>query len=189
MTMTGRGPDFDELVGTDVHPAERERLLRVHELLVEAGPPPELHAPAPVPLRPRRRRGVLLALAATLAVGAFAVGALVGDRAGEPSVDFVEAMQGTGTAPGATAALTVFEIDDAGNWPMELTVTGLEPTPSGQPFELWLTKGGRLEALCGSFRTDADGSATVPMNAPYKFKEFDGWVVVEEGSTAPLLTT
>jgi len=27
------------------------------------------------------------------------------------------------------------------------------------------------------------------MNAPYKFKEFDGWVVVEEGTQTPLLTT
>ena len=34
-------PDFDELVGTDLDPAERERLERVHELLVAAGPPPD----------------------------------------------------------------------------------------------------------------------------------------------------
>ena len=41
---SGRGaamrPDFDELVGTDLAPGERERLERVHELLVAAGPPP-----------------------------------------------------------------------------------------------------------------------------------------------------
>ncbi len=37
-----RGPDFDDLVGTDVEQAERERLRRVHDLLLEAGPPPEL---------------------------------------------------------------------------------------------------------------------------------------------------
>ena len=37
------GPDFDELVGGDDLPGpERERLQRVHELLVAAGPPPEL---------------------------------------------------------------------------------------------------------------------------------------------------
>jgi hypothetical protein len=29
----------------------------------------------------------------------------------------------------------------------------------------------------------------VPMNAPYNFTDFDGWVVVEEGSTTPVLTT
>ena len=52
-----------------------------------------------------------------------------------------------------------------------------------------LTKDDELAVLCGSFRTNEEGSASVPMNAPYKFKEFDGWVVVEEGSTTPLLTT
>ena len=31
-------PDFDELVGPDVPPAERERLYTAHELLVQAGP-------------------------------------------------------------------------------------------------------------------------------------------------------
>ena len=40
--MTERGPSFDDLVGDDLAPAERERLLRVHELLIQAGPPPEL---------------------------------------------------------------------------------------------------------------------------------------------------
>ena len=34
--------DFDELVGGDLTPAERERLRGVHDLLVQAGPPPEL---------------------------------------------------------------------------------------------------------------------------------------------------
>jgi hypothetical protein len=29
----------------------------------------------------------------------------------------------------------------------------------------------------------------VPMNAPYRFDEYDGWVVVEQGSDTPLLTT
>ena len=37
-----RPPDFDELVGNVEEPDERERLRRVHELLVEAGPPPDL---------------------------------------------------------------------------------------------------------------------------------------------------
>jgi hypothetical protein len=27
------------------------------------------------------------------------------------------------------------------------------------------------------------------MNAPWRFSEFDGWVVVEAGSETPLLTT
>ena len=72
---------------------------------------------------------------------------------------------------------------------MELTVAGLPPSASGRPFELWLTRNGALAALCGGFFTNADGWATVPMNAPYRFDDFDGWVVVEEGSETPLLTT
>ena len=35
-------PNFDELIGPDLPPDERERLRRVHELLVAAGPPPEM---------------------------------------------------------------------------------------------------------------------------------------------------
>jgi len=181
-------PDFDELVGTDLDSAERARLERVHELLVAAGPPPEAARAGGLELRPRRRRGALLALAAALAVTAFALGAALVDGGGR-NVDFTVTMTGTPSAASATASLAVFDIDAAGNWPMELTVAGLPPAQSGQPFELWLTRDGELAALCGGFLTDADGSAVVPMNAPYRFNEFDGWVLVEEGSQTPLLTT
>ena len=37
-----RGPDFDQLLGGDVDQADRDRLRRVHDLLLQAGPPPEL---------------------------------------------------------------------------------------------------------------------------------------------------
>ena len=49
----------------------------------------------------------------------------------------------------------MLEIDDAGNWPMEVAVDGLEPAASGRPFELWLTRDGELAALCGTFLTTA----------------------------------
>src|SRR5262249_32393641 len=68
-----RTPDFAALAGRDIDPGERARLERVHDLLVAAGPPPEPAAAVVVPLRPRRRRGALLALAAALAVAAFAI--------------------------------------------------------------------------------------------------------------------
>lgn len=182
-------PDFDELVGSDLEPTERARLERVHELLVAAGPPPEpLDAPLPA-LRPARRRGALLALAAAFAVAAFALGAALVDGSGGRTLDFTETMVGTAAAADASASLAIYELDDAGNWPMELSVAGLSPAASGRPFELWLTRGGELAALCGGFFTSPDGSASVPLNAPYRFDEFDGWVVVEEGSETPLLTT
>jgi hypothetical protein len=181
-------PEFEDLVGSDLEPAERARLERVHDLLVAAGPPPE-PVGAPVELRPARRRGPLLALAAALAVTAFALGAALVEGSGGRNVDFTETMTGTAAAADATASLAVFDLDDAGNWPMELTVSGLPAAASGRPFELWLTRGGELAALCGGFFTDAGGRASVPMNAPYRFDEFDGWVIVEEGSERPLLTT
>ena len=37
-----RTPDFDELVGVDIERDERDRLLRMHAVLLEAGPPAEL---------------------------------------------------------------------------------------------------------------------------------------------------
>ena len=185
--MSERGPDFEALVGSGLEADERERLRRVHELLVAAGPPPEAPARAPVvPLGRRRRRGVLLAVAAALAVASFALGVAVGGSDEAQAVDFVVQMNGD---EGAAATLTVFELDAAGNWPMEMEIEGLAPAGSGRPFELWLTRGGEPEAFCGSFATDDGGSATVPLNAPWKLDEFDGWIVVEEGSTAPVLST
>jgi hypothetical protein len=179
-------PDFDELVGTDLGPEERERLERVHDLLVAVGPPPDTEAQARVVVLPRRRRGALLAIAAAFAVTVVALGgALV--RGGDNPL--VISMTGTAAAPAASASLRVLELDDAGNWPMEVAVQGLQPAPGGRVFELWLTSDGKLEGLCGSFLTNQSGAAVVPMNAPYHFDEYDGWVVVEKGSTTPLLTT
>jgi hypothetical protein len=187
-------PDFEELVGRDVDPAERARLERVHDLLVAAGPPPDF-APEVVPVADvvelpsarRRRAGALIAIAAALAVALFAFGAAVVN--GSTSTPDVVAMQGTAAAPNAAASIRVLDIDKAGNWPMRFTVSGLAPARSGRPFELWLTRDGEPAALCGSFATDETGAADVPMNAPYRFSEYDGWRVVEEGSQTPLLTT
>jgi len=199
--VSERGPDFESIVGAELEPAERDRLLRVHEALVAAGPPPEATAltsapsttePEPIRLLPaasRRRRGALVALAAALGVLVFAIGAVVGNTWDEPGTFQTITMTGTPAAEGATASLELFDLDDAGNWPMEVRVGGLTPSSSGRPFELWLTRGGEPVALCGSFLVARDGSAVVPMNAPYRLDQFDGWVVVEEGSHAPLLTT
>jgi hypothetical protein len=190
-----RAPDFDELVGA-LEATERERLLRVHELLVAAGPPPELSADSDSPPEaaqvhrlPQRRLRVAL-LAAALGILVFAAGFLAGDQANPYGGTFrVEAMTGVGVAEGATARIEIFDRDDAGNWPMEIDVTGLRPPADGDLYEVWLTRGGELVALCGSFLANPDGTTVVPMNAPWRLDEFDGWVVVETGSKEPLLTT
>lgn len=183
-------PGFDDLVGSDLEPDERARLERVHELLLAAGAPPDLaQAAQRVGLQTRSRRGVLLALAAALALASFAVGAYVVGSPEGRTAGYEESMRGTDAAPDAEATLLVFEADAAGNWPMELRIEGLEPTASGRPFELWLTRDDQLAALCGAFRTSQDGSAVVPMNAPYRFDDYDEWVIVEAGSATALLET
>jgi hypothetical protein len=192
--MTDRPPDFDELVGP-VDASERDRLRRVHDLLVAAGPPPDLslelrtppeaeEAEVP-PVMPRRQRATLLALAAALAVAAFGLGVYIAQPTG-PSPERVVEMTGAG---GATASLEIFAADEAGNWPMELHVDGLGDDADGRPYELWLTKRGKLKALCGAFIADGDGTTNAPMNAPWRLKDFDGWVIVEAGSNEPLLST
>jgi hypothetical protein len=189
-----RPPDFDELVGTDLDTGERERLLRVHDLLVEAGPPPELSveldaAPrAGTVLSFPQRRLRLLAVAAALGVLVFAAGYLAG---GGPDYETFESLQmsGTAAASGASATIDVFDADSAGNWPMEINVSGLAPSTSGKRYQVWLTRDGELAALCGSFLAEPDGTAAVPMNAPFRLSEYDEWVVVEEGSERVLLTT
>ncbi len=154
--MTGRSPDFDELVGSDLEPGERNRLRRVHELLVEAGPPPELPADLGAPPTPgsvhvlRRRRGALVAIAAAFGVLAFAIGFLTGGRSDDYGTFDVVPMTGTDAAEGARATIEIFDADAAGNWPMEIEVTGLRPAANGELYQLWLTREGRLVALCGT---------------------------------------
>ena len=192
--MNGR--EFDELVGTGTYGDERERLRRAHDALVAAGPAPELPAsladpPDAAPVRrlparpPRSPVARLAALAAALAVTAFAGGYLLGngDESTAFETDFTVTMRATAAAPNASASLRVGARDDAGNWPMEVKVAGLR---TDRRYELWLTRHRRPAALCGSFAVHADRT-TVYVNAPYRFKSFDGWVVTPEDSHEVLL--
>jgi len=192
--MTGVPPSFDDLVGNDLSPAERERLQSVHDLLVQAGAPPELppalaappavEAARVIPF-PRRYRFTAIAAAAAVAVVLFGAGYLIGGSGSSPAVLRTVEMRG---ANGVTASLVVFAKDEAGNWPMELTVSGLEPLPAGKTYELWLTRRGKLADPCGTFAV-ARGTTEVPLNAPYRLRDYDGWVVVRTGDTTPVLTT
>lgn len=197
--------ELNDLIG-ETSPDERVRLQRVHELLLEAGPPPELPpelATAPslaaLPQQeelgwlPPRRAGRTLTLAAGFAALALAIGYLVGRHGSSFDTDFTKAMHGTKAAPQAQAALDVAKIDSAGNWPLQLVVSGLRELPRGGYYELWLTKGGKPGASCGTFRVHS-GETTVRLNAPYNFRRYDGWMVVQKlpgrpESDVPLLKT
>ena len=182
---------FDELVGEVPDRRERERLRRVHELLLSVDAPPELSPaspPEPVAVAPARRRGRALALlAAALAAAAFGAGYLVGGRDAAP--ERVITMAGAGAERDATASIEVLAQDSAGNWPMRVLVRGLEPSRDRRDFyELWLTANGRPIASCGRFVV-AGGLTTVTLSVPYGLRRYDGWVVTRAGSDEILLTT
>jgi hypothetical protein len=199
-----RPPDFDELFGgEELSSGERARLRQAHDLLVRAGPPAELppalaeppQTSATVRFLPRRRRIAALLIAAALLLVAFGGGYLVAHhgRGSSPAVAFTVKMRGTAQAPAAVASLQVLEKDGAGNWPMLMRVRGLEPLPKGGYYELFLTRDGKLGPPCGTFRVDG-GTTEVPLNAPYRLKKFNGWVVTRHlpgrpVSTEALLTT
>lgn len=199
-----RPPDFDDLFGDEeLSPEERARLRQAHDLLVHAGPPAELppalanppETAATVRFLPRRRRIAALLVAAALLLVAFGGGYLVAHhgRASAPAVAFTVKMHGTTRAPEAVASLQVLEKDEAGNWPMLMRVRGLEPLPKGGYYELFLTKNGKLGPACGTFRVHG-GTTEVPLNAPYRLKRFNGWVVTRHVDgrpvgNEPLLTT
>jgi hypothetical protein len=198
--VTRKPRDLRELVGDDVPREELERLGRVHELLLRAGPPPDLPTELAEPpetgttvaLLPRRHWRPIAALAAAFVLAAFGAGWLAAsarDSGGEtfPAIDFRVPMQGTAAAPNAVASIALGERDESGNWPMAMTVRGLPTLPEGQHYELWLTRKGELAESCGTFRTDGD--TVTYLNAPYRLRRFDGWVVTREGDERLLLRT
>jgi hypothetical protein len=184
-----RGPDFRELVGDDLPEEERARLERVHELLVAAGPPPELPPSLAEPsteardvavrFLPRRRIGAVIALAATVGLVAF-VGGFIAGRTGEKFPKTFEVpMHATALAQGASAIIEIGKLDESGNWPLRLVVHGLKPLPRGSFYEMYLTRHGRRIASCGTFGIRRT-TATVRLNAPYDIRSYNGWIVTRE---------
>jgi hypothetical protein len=190
---------FEDLIGTEgLSPDDEAKLRRVHQLLVDAGPPPDLSPDLflpPVPndeadppevaflLRRRRGRVAVLALAATLA--AFLGGYAFGHAKGKPaafSTARTVPMHGTaGTA--SHGVIRIANADSVGNWPMQFEVSGLpQQTDRAAYYELWLTRNGKAVAPCGSFRVN--GKTThVRLSVSYALKNFDGWVVTSQSAT------
>ena len=198
-------PDFFDLVGDEGTPEELEKLRRAHDLLIAAGPPPELSprlsdAPQVGETRAsafrRRRPATALALAAVLAIAAFFVGyAIANQRTGFSAARTVP-MHGVGPLAAAHADLGIGSRDDGGNYPLKMTVRGLPRLPKDGWYELLLSKGGRPTLSCGSFLVD-ERSVTVRLSVPYDLGEFpklfDGWVVLrhlpKEKTQAVVMTT
>jgi Anti-sigma-K factor rskA, C-terminal len=187
-----RGPDFRELVGDELTPEERARLERVHELLVEAGPPPELpptlaeppgeSSASPIVL-PRRRAGAMLALAAAIALVAFVGGFVAGKQGVNSGIHPIHTliMHGTAADQNASAKLDIGELDSSGNWPLRVVIHGLPSLPKGSYYEMYLTNHGKAIAACGIF-TVAGNPSTVRLTMPPTIKDYDGWIVTREST-------
>jgi hypothetical protein len=191
--MSSRGPEFEELVGEEGAPAERERLRNVHDLLVAAGPPPELTPQLEagptlgmtLGARTRRRmqrRVALLAAAIIILLLAFLAGYISGNgNDNSISSARILKLQGTALAPDALASLKIDPVDPSGNWGMRLSAVGLPKLPQGGYYEVFLTRDSKIWAPCGSFVVrDRKTGVSVPLNAPYRLEPGDSWVVTRQ---------
>ena len=195
-----RPPDFDDLTEGIDSPHERDRLRRVHDLLVASGPPPEL-SPAlaaspttPVAVEeepdtswlPPRRLGAALLVGAALVGAAFGAGYIAGDGGSDtPRPAAAPAEQTTrvialrpsdqNNTAGASVRLGRKGAD--GNWPMVVTVRGLDHLARGDYYTLALTRKGKPVVTCGTFNVSPSGTTTIRMIAAYDLDDFEGWAI------------
>ncbi|MFZ0341370.1 MAG: hypothetical protein WAL31_03440 [Gaiellaceae bacterium] len=191
-----REPTLNELIGSEASGAERERLQHVHDLLLQAGPPPELSdeleaGPTLDLTLGKRRRAkkprAMLLLAAALAVAVvFLAGYTLRGNGGGSRVNssvLSQALGGTSLVPHAQGTLEVWNSQDGHNWPMTLTVVGLPQLPPHSYYEVYLFRHGKLGGSCGLFRvgSDAQDPVTVTLTSPYELRKGDSWVVTRPG--------
>jgi hypothetical protein len=194
-----REPNLNDLVGTEVTGAERQRLQQVHELLLEAGPPPEISADLEAgptlgmtlgrqqhQRRRVKRRAMLLVAAAILVALVFIAGyaSRGGGKSGSSQAVIRQAFKGTSVAPQAQGTLEVWSSKDGNNWPMTLTVVGLQQLPPHTNYDVYLVRNGRPWGACGSFRVGGNPQVpvTVTLSAPYTLHKGDTWVVTRPGA-------
>jgi hypothetical protein len=196
-----REPRLDELIGTETTGAEQQRLQHVHELLLEAGPPPELSpeieaGPNLGTTLGKRRRAVkpraMLLLAAALVLGlVFFAGYAVRNHgsgtAKGPEPVMAVALKGTSLVPAAQGTIQVWnDTSGHGNWPMTLRVVGLPQLSPHNFYEVYLVRNGKPWGSCGTFRVGGTGSSnqevTVTLTAPYSLHKGDTWVVTRPGA-------
>jgi hypothetical protein len=179
-------PNFRDLVGEGLPPAEEERLERVHDMLIAVGPPPELPPELAEPpdgsgnVReleptglPRRRVGAALALAAAIALIAFLGGYLAGYK--HTGNNSFEAVRSVALTNDQAQAVVKFGAKDAnGNTPMLLKVEGLKKLAGKDYYVLYMTKGGKPIVVCGSFNVRGPQSTKLRFPVAYDPSNFDG---------------
>jgi hypothetical protein len=196
-----RDPNLNDLIGDEVTGAERQELQNVHEMLLEAGPPPELGEKLEAgptlgmtlarqrQRRKVKRRAMVLLAAAILVFMVFVAGYASRSTSGNGKQHAVilQQLKGTPLAPQAQGTLQVWNSQDEGtNWPMTLTVAGLPTLAPHNYYEVYLVRNGKPWGSCGTFRVgnspnSAESSVTVTLSAPYSVHQGDTWVVTKPG--------
>ena len=192
-------PNLDELLEGIEDPRERDRLRRMHDVLVATGPPPELSpalagAPAAPAVEdeepdtswmPPRRLGAALLVGAALFGAAFGIGYVAGEG-GEDSPPAaappeqparVIALRPSDQNNTAGASIRLGRKRADGNWPMVVTVRGLDHLERGDYYTLALTRKGKPVVTCGTFNVSTTGTTTIPMIAAYDLENYDGWAI------------
>ena len=178
---------FDVLVGEEPEGAERERLRTVHDLLVEAGPPPELTphiAAGPTlnmtlgrvrTLAKSRRRVIVPAVAAAVLLALILGLSLGGGGEGLTAIP----LKGTAAEPNAAGTLALLAATK-NTQPMVVNVHGLEPGT----YAVYLVHNGRSWEKCGTFKvTSLAGGRPATINSPYRARAGDTWVVTRPTAT------
>ncbi len=199
-----RPPDFDDLVEGIESEEERARLLRVHELLVASGPPAELplalaSPPGAPPAEdeepdvawlPPRRLGAALLAGAAIAAAAFGVGYIAGEgredppaAAPPPPAARVVSLRPSDQNDTSGASISLGRRGEDGNWPMTLTVRGLDHLSRGNYYSLVLTRKGRPVVTCGTFNVSPTGTTTIELTAAYDLAGFDAWAITRYDKT------
>lgn len=171
---------FDELIGTEPEGVERAQLQRVHDLLVAAGPPPELtpqleSGPTLAmtlgrvrTMAKKRRRYIPLLAAAVLTLVILVAGLASTGSSFKPIP-----LTGTPNAPGASGVLGILPPTKT-TQPMQVSVEGLDPGV----YAVYLVHAGRSWEKCGTFtvvKTPVQHPTTI--NSPYRAKKGDTWYV------------
>jgi hypothetical protein len=180
-------PELRDLLGDDLPDDERARLERVHDLLMAAGPPPELppslaeapdRASRPPSWLPRRRLGAALGLAAAIATIAFLGGYLTGYHRSYSNFNADRSVVLRGA--GSMRAEVRFGASDAnGNRSMLVKVVGLPRPPRGNYYALFMTKDGKPIVTCGTFNVRDEGLTTIRFTVAYELERFNGLLLAE----------
>ncbi len=188
--MAGKFEDLVDLTG--LSDEDETKLRRVHAMLVAAGPPTDLPVELSKPVavggakvvsldehRSRRRPVAALLVAATVAVACFGGGYVLATQAsGKSAINVVRVVPMQGVQQNSLASLSVGSSDQNGNWPLQLTVSGLPKLKGDARYYLVVKQGnGQRGVLCGSFEVAPHGSTTVTFNVAYKITPSTHWII------------